>query len=440
MRFDPRHCCTDMSDPAQSSDDENCTGKQESSQSTWSAPAVALFDDPTCIGTTASASPGRSSAACSSTDNYSPSNAAAAAAAAAAASASAGEVSAASACSSSDDSSSPDAILLSDRLLGLNLYGINQMVPKEFSRGFCLFDPDTSTEDFDGQDSDENFAKAFSRFQIATARGDGKINKLSKLYEHAARYFQAAAKNGHVRSQYMLAVCYVCGLGVVQDRARACNWFKKAAAQGQPDAQSYLVLLLSGPQSSADERAQAKTWFKLSHAQHPGRVAFFMHANLQRVRHRASNAAEECATHNCRCYFDESEDLRVYSLDVCGGCAKELLVDVVSQQLPHDHSGWVQLVLGIAYFVGIGVPCSRVMARRWWKRGAALGNLLAQDQLEMLPVATTCDVCKGTFDRVEECARCFSRAYCSVECQEADWMERHKNECATKAKDIIKWY
>ena len=244
-----------------------------------------------------------------------------------------------------------------------------------------------------------------------------------------------------MRAQYMLAVCYVCGLGVMQDRAQACHWFKKAAAQGQPDAQSYLVLLLSGPRSSADERAQAKTWFKLSHAQHPGRVAFFMHANLQRVRHREGEAAAECTQHNCGCYSDEGfEDLRVYDRDVCGGCAKEFMVDIVSQQLPHDHSGWVQLVLGLVYFVGVGVPRSRVMARRWWKRGAALGNLFAQDQLEMLPAATTCDVCEGTFDRVEECARCSSRAYCSVACQEVDWKAGHKSECAIEAKKIVKWF
>ena len=97
-------------------------------------------------------------------------------------------------------------------------------------------------------------------------------------------------------------------------------------------------------------------------------------------------------------------------------------------------------MLGMVYFLGFGVPCSTAMARRWWKRGAALGNLFAQDQLEMLPAAIKCDVCAGTFDRVKECARCFSRVYCSEVCQSADWKAGHKSECAIRAKDVKRCY
>ncbi len=316
------------------------------------------------------------------------------------------------------------SIRLSSLLKGLEMHGVNRMVPQEFADN-CFVDPSTCLDDYDGDDQDVNFLKGFVRFQIATATGDGKANKSSKLYEHAVRHFKASAEKGHIRSQYMLGVCYVCGLGVVQNRAQARIWLQAAAEQGQSDAHCYLGLLMSGPRSSAREQVEAMSWFEKSlPAQEDdanASVVFFMKA-AKRHRNQSLGAPEQ-GNHNSR----NSEGL-------CLACHPNFMVVLISKLLPRDHSGWVQLRLGLMYFLGIGVLPSSTMARRWWKRGVALGNLFAQDQLEMLPAATKCDVCEGTFDRIKECSRCYSRAYCSTACQKIDWKAGHKSVCESSAE------
>ena len=54
------------------------------------------------------------------------------------------------------------------------------------------------------------------------------------------RWFEMAAKNGHVAAQNNLGFAYLNGKGVAADAATAATWFRKAAEQGDRNAQLQL--------------------------------------------------------------------------------------------------------------------------------------------------------------------------------------------------------
>ena len=73
--------------------------------------------------------------------------------------------------------------------------------------------------------------------QYAVGMKTRKHTRLEHGSALACEWFQAAAEQGHADAQCELADCYVEGLGVGQDRAKAFYWYEMAAEQGHPRAQ-----------------------------------------------------------------------------------------------------------------------------------------------------------------------------------------------------------
>jgi uncharacterized protein len=86
-------------------------------------------------------------------------------------------------------------------------------------------------------------------------RGEGK----PKDYENGIKYCLKAAKQGHVKAQYVLGVVYS---NTFQNYKEAINWYSKAAAQGNAEAQynlGWMNLFGQGVPSNS------KNMFKLHH-------------------------------------------------------------------------------------------------------------------------------------------------------------------------------
>lgn len=62
----------------------------------------------------------------------------------------------------------------------------------------------------------------------------------SQNYPKAVELFTKAAKQGHVKAQYNLGVCYENGEGVTRNREEAVKWYIKAAEQGYLNAAAAL--------------------------------------------------------------------------------------------------------------------------------------------------------------------------------------------------------
>ncbi len=98
-------------------------------------------------------------------------------------------------------------------------------------------------------DFTQNDAKLIrkDRNKITVNRGDARAqNKLGVMYykgqgtsqnfKKAAKWFRAAAEQGHVDAQYFLGLMYDHGQGVEKDFDEAHTWIRKAARQGHEAA------------------------------------------------------------------------------------------------------------------------------------------------------------------------------------------------------------
>ena len=68
------------------------------------------------------------------------------------------------------------------------------------------------------------------------ANGEGVEND----FNEAAKWFRAAAEQGHMYAQFNLGSSYANGDGVPQDKVEAAKWYRKAAEQGYGPAEDAL--------------------------------------------------------------------------------------------------------------------------------------------------------------------------------------------------------
>ena len=78
-------------------------------------------------------------------------------------------------------------------------------------------------------------------WRICTCAAKGWI----KDAEEAARWFSAAAQQGHTISQYNLGLIYEHGLGTDANDVEAVKWYYLASKGGHAKALSKLALLIS---------------------------------------------------------------------------------------------------------------------------------------------------------------------------------------------------
>ena len=78
----------------------------------------------------------------------------------------------------------------------------------------------------------------------------------------AYKTFLAAAKEGHVDSQFNVALMYEQGIGVGKDEKEAVVWYGKAASQGSAAAQFNLGVLYENGRGTEIDFVKANEWYR----------------------------------------------------------------------------------------------------------------------------------------------------------------------------------
>jgi TPR repeat protein len=83
----------------------------------------------------------------------------------------------------------------------------------------------------------------------------------------AYKMFLAAAKEGHVDSQFNVALMYERGNGVGKDEKEAAVWYGKAASQGSVAAQFNLGVLYENGRGAKIDFVKANEWYRKASVQ-----------------------------------------------------------------------------------------------------------------------------------------------------------------------------
>ena len=96
-------------------------------------------------------------------------------------------------------------------------------------------------------------------FELGYAYEYGDFHGLAfpRDQEQAATWLYRAARLGHARAQYLLAMSYSRGWGVKQDDVRAERWFSQSADQAYAPACFHLAWMLHKGEGMARDEARA---------------------------------------------------------------------------------------------------------------------------------------------------------------------------------------
>jgi TPR repeat protein len=95
-----------------------------------------------------------------------------------------------------------------------------------------------------------------------TGHDTGNAADKQERLARAVRWFQRAAKNGHVPSQYRLATLYELGRGTPKNYVEASKWYSRAAEAGHVKAMHNLAVLLAQGQGVQLDHEAAAKWFQ----------------------------------------------------------------------------------------------------------------------------------------------------------------------------------
>ena len=219
-------------------------------------------------------------------------------------------------------------------------------------------------------------------------------------HAEARRLDGLAAAQGRADAQFRLAVMHRTGKGGPQDHAEARRLYGLAAAQGDAKAQYNLGQCYETGQGVAKSLKKAKRLYKLAAKQGfaPSHAALAQleaasgkDADVQKAQKHIRNAQAAMAAGDGS---DEAYSSQLRSV------AQSLLQDAKLASLLRCGNE------------GCSVACSE---------DASVQSV-----------------------KLKSCARCRRVAYCSVECQTADWKARHKHECGKRLEEgesfvLCKW-
>ena len=240
----------------------------------------------------------------------------------------------------------------------------------------------------------QNHKNAFHWYQKAADQGHamaqcsiGSCYKdgmgVAQSYEKAFEWFQKAADQGNANAQYNLGNHYHDGWGVEQSYNKAFHWFQKAADQGDASAQFNLAVCYYQGRGVAKSLKKAKRLFKLAAKQGHAPA----HAALAQLEAESGKDSDIRKT---------QKHLNKARAALAAGGSEVSADDKRVVQVLCEHAKLASL------FRCHNVECS---------------------------VAYSEDVSVQSAE-LKSCARCRKVAYCSVECQTADWKARHKAECS----------
>jgi TPR repeat protein len=110
------------------------------------------------------------------------------------------------------------------------------------------------------------FASLVSSFAVA-GFDEGIAAYQANNLPLAYKEFREAAENGHLDSQFNLALMYENGIGIDKDEKEAIIWYRKAAEQGSAFAQYNLAVLYENGRGTAVDFAQANQWYRKASVQ-----------------------------------------------------------------------------------------------------------------------------------------------------------------------------
>jgi uncharacterized protein len=113
---------------------------------------------------------------------------------------------------------------------------------------------------------------AFTADTHAQAQGNANFEAGVAAYQAndlplAYKAFLAAAREGHVDSQFNVASMYEQGIGVGKDEKEAVVWYDKAASQGSAAAQFNLGVLYENGRGTSIDFAKANEWYRKASVQ-----------------------------------------------------------------------------------------------------------------------------------------------------------------------------
>ena len=86
-------------------------------------------------------------------------------------------------------------------------------------------------------------------------------------YATALEEFTPLAKEGNVKSQFLLGEMYASGWGVGKNFVEAVKWYRLAAEAGDPEAQSSLGVMYEKGRGVPQDFVFAHMWYNISAAQ-----------------------------------------------------------------------------------------------------------------------------------------------------------------------------
>ncbi len=124
--------------------------------------------------------------------------------------------------------------------------------------------PVPSTTQSPNQAQNKDSPEAEARFKAGVAAYEADDPTL------AYKEFLAAAEQGHVDSQFNVALMYEKGIGVDKDEKQALEWYDKSARQGNSAAQFNLGVLYENGRGTEIDYAKANEWYRKASLQGDG--------------------------------------------------------------------------------------------------------------------------------------------------------------------------
>jgi len=203
----------------------------------------------------------------------------------------------------------------------------------------------------------------------------------------SARWYEMAAQQGFVDSQFNLANMYMKGRGVERDVMQAVKWYRKAGELGDADAQRNLGWIYANGHGIEQNDTEAVVWFR-----------------------KAADCGMRDAQFNLGLMYDEGRGVkRDYSQAAVwyrkaadqGFADAQFNLGLMYEEgrgVEHDASKaaeWYRLAaeqgdaeaqynLGNAYVNGLGVVVDENEAMKWFQKAEANGYDAARDKLEAL--------------------------------------------------------
>ena len=234
----------------------------------------------------------------------------------------------------------------------------------------------------------------------------------------AVSWWRKSAAQGFAPAMYNLGYCYMNALGIKADLVAGVSWYRKSAELGHVPAMCNLGICYEEGTGVALDTSQALKWLGLAAAK--GDVSATIHLDLIRDRLDADKARPT----------NSGAKAKVTSGNAAQSgqpWSKEYLKVMEAKALAGD--AVAQVILGHAYRYGNGVDKDPVIALRWFRESAELGNPTAQYYLGRSyydftdypsvvrpdhPLAVSWwlkSAAQGTIEAMEALGFCYSRGY-----------------------------